>query len=282
MLGIIGGTGLYKLEGLSETESVLAETPFGKPSSPILIGRMGKARLAFLARHGHQHELLPSEINYRANIWALKSVGVRRLIGVSAVGSLQPEIHPGDLVVPTQYLDFTKGRRASTFFGEGIVAHVSTANPTCPQLTGVLKTCAASADIPISLGRTYACVEGPRLGTRAESEFLRLSKADLVGMTNVPEVFLAREAQLCYCTIAVVTDYDCWQEDPLQHVSVDQVLALYKKNIGKVQHLIIMASQYDDKHPDCTCRKALANSILTSENHLSQEKRNLADFLKQS
>src|SRR5207244_4657004 len=181
------------------------------------VGTRRGREVAVLARHGLEHQLLPGEINFRANIWALKSLGVRTVIGVSAVGSLRQEIHPGDLALPSQYLDFTRGTRAASFFGGGLVAHVSSAQPTCRATAALIARVARSQDVMLHEDRTYACVEGPRLGTRAESLFLRTAGADLVGMTNVPEAFLALEAQLGYCTIAVVTDYDCWLEDPTQH-----------------------------------------------------------------
>src|ERR1700761_1913687 len=219
MIGIIGGTGLYQMDELQVTDVREVTTPFGSPSSPIVLGMLQRKNVAFLARHGLHHEFLPSEINYRGNIWALKSLGVRTLIGVSAVSSLRDEIRPGDLALSSQYLDFTKGLRASTFFGRGLVAHVSTANPTCTMTAAIIAQAARSLELTLHENKTHACVEGPRLGTRAESVFLRECGADLVGMTNVPEVFLACEAQLGYCTIGLATDYDCWLEESEHQVS---------------------------------------------------------------
>src|SRR6185437_10884827 len=196
MIGIIGGTGLYQMDELRVTDVREAATPFGSPSSPIVLGVLQDRDVAFLARHGLHHNLLPSEINYRGNVWALKSLGVRTILGVSAVGSLREEIRPGDLALPSQYLDFTKGLRASTFFGRGLVAHVSTAHPTCRSTAAVVARTARALELRLHEDKTYACIEGPRFGTRAESFFLRTAGADLVGMTNVPEAFLACEAQL--------------------------------------------------------------------------------------
>ena len=279
MIGIIGGTGLYRMEALQVKESREVSTPFGQPSSPIVLGVLRGREVAFLARHGLHHDLLPGEINYRANIWALKSVGVRTVIGVSAVGSLREEIRPGDISIPTQYLDFTKGQRAATFFGKGMVAHISTAQPVCGTTAALIARVARSLGISVHENKTYVCVEGPRLGTRAESFFWRSADADLVGMTNVPEAFLAAEAQLGYCTISLATDYDCWLEDASQHVSVDQVIALFHQNLGRVQQLIAGAAEAyveDDGRP---CRNALKNAIVTPREQLTEEQKRVVDFL---
>ena len=279
MIGIIGGTGLYRMEALQVTQTREVSTPFGPPSSPIVLGVLQGRDVAFLARHGLHHDLLPGEINFRANIWALKSVGVRTVIGVSAVGSLREEIRPGDLSLPSQYLDFTKGQRAATFFGRGMVAHISTAQPVCAATAGLIARVARSLGTKVHENKTYACVEGPRLGTRAESFFLRGAGADLVGMTNVPEAFLAAEAQLGYCTISLATDYDCWLEDASQHVSADQVIALFHKNLGRVQQLICGAvAEYveDESRP---CRHALRTAIVTPREQMTDEQKGIVDFL---
>ena len=279
MIGIIGGTGLYRMEALQVTQTREVSTPFGPPSSPIVLGVLQGRDVAFLARHGLHHDLLPGEINFRANIWALKSVGVRTVIGVSAVGSLREEIRPGDLSLPSQYLDFTKGQRAATFFGRGMVAHISTAQPVCATTAGLIARVARSIGTKVHENKTYACIEGPRLGTRAESFFLRGAGADLVGMTNVPEAFLAAEAQLGYCTISLATDYDCWLEDANQHVSADQVIALFHKNLGRVQQLICGAvAEYveDESRP---CRHALRTAIVTPREQMTDEQRGIVDFL---
>jgi 5'-methylthioadenosine phosphorylase len=279
MIGIIGGTGLYRMEGLEVTRSSDIETPFGPPSGPVMLGRLAGRDIAFLPRHGLRHDLLPSEINFRANIWALKSVGVRTVIGVSAVGSLREEIRPGDLALPSQYLDFTKGLRAATFFGKGLVAHVSTAHPTCAHTAALIGRVAKSIGQPIHRDKTYACVEGPRLGTRAESFWLRGAGADLVGMTNVPEAFLALEAQLGYCVITVATDYDCWLDDISQHVSAEQVMGQFRETLAGVQRLIAaVAAEYveDESRP---CRQALKSALVTPREQLSAEQQALLSFL---
>ena len=279
MIGIIGGTGLYRMEALQVTQTREVSTPFGPPSSPIVLGVLQGRDVAFLARHGLHHDLLPGEINFRANIWALKSVGVRTVIGVSAVGSLREEIRPGDLSLPSQYLDFTKGQRAATFFGRGMVAHISTAQPVCAATAGLIARVARSLGTKVHENKSYACIEGPRLGTRAESFFLRGAGADLVGMTNVPEAFLAAEAQLGYCTISLATDYDCWLEDASQHVSADQVIALFHENLGRVQQLICGAvAEYveDESRP---CRHALRTAIVTPREQMTDEQRGIVDFL---
>ncbi len=279
MIGIIGGTGLYRMEGLEVNETRQLDSPFGQPSAPVMLGRLGGEPVAFLARHGLQHHLLPSEINFRANIWALKSVGVRTVIGVSAVGSLREEIRPGDLALPSQYLDFTKGVRAASFFGQGMVAHVSSAHPTCAATSALLARSAAALELPLHRDKTYACVEGPRLGTRAESFWLRSAGADLVGMTNVPEAFLALEAQLGYCTVAVATDYDCWLDDPAQHVSLEQVMSQFRDSLSHVQRLIARAvADYrdDESRP---CRHALRSAIVTPREQLTEAQRAIVEFL---
>jgi 5'-methylthioadenosine phosphorylase len=267
------------MEALRVTQTREVSTPFGPPSAPIVLGVLGGREVAFLARHGLRHDLLPGEINYRANIWALKSVGARTVIGVSAVGSLREEIRPGEISVPSQYVDFTKGIRAASFFGGGIVAHVSTAQPVCRATAALIARVARSHGTPVHENKTYACVEGPRLGTRAESFFLRTAGADLVGMTNVPEAFLAVEAQLGYCTISLATDYDCWLDDSSQHVSAEQVVALFHKNLGRVQQLIVGAvAEYveDETRP---CRQALKTAILTPREQMTDEQKTIVDFL---
>jgi len=280
VLGIIGGTGIYQLDGLEVTGEHDVETPFGKPSAPIVEGKIGVRTLFFLPRHGRQHELLPSEVNYRANIWALKSLGVTQVIGLSAVGSLKKEIAPGDLSLPDQYFDFVKGHREKTFFGKGLAAHVSTAEPTCKRLSTGLAAAGERVGIRLHTGKTYGCVDGPRLGTRAESFFLRgAAGCDLVGMTNVPEVFLAREAQLCYCTIAIATDYDCWLDDPDQHVSVEQVIARYGASLEKAK--TVVSAFIDDyaEDGDCACRRSLASAVLTPKEALNKEQSALLELL---
>jgi 5'-methylthioadenosine phosphorylase len=279
MIGIIGGTGLYQMDELQVTEVREVTTPFGSPSAPIVLGMLQGRNVAFLARHGLNHDLLPSEVNYRGNIWALKSLGVRTLLGVSAVGSLREEIRPGDLALSSQYLDFTKGLRASTFFGRGLVAHVSTANPTCSATAAGVARAARALELTIHESKTHAVIEGPRFGTRAESLFLRNSGADLVGMTNVPEVFLAAEAQLGYCTIGVATDYDSWLDDPQHHVSAVEVAKLFRGNLERVQQLlanVVVESQEDESRP---CRNTLQGAIMTPRERMTADQRSLVSFL---
>jgi 5'-methylthioadenosine phosphorylase len=278
LIGIVGGTGLYAM-GLGSLRAQEVQTPFGAPSGPLMLGALAGREVAFLARHGADHRLLPAEINYRANIWALKSVGVRTVIAVSAVGSLREDIRPGELSLPSQYLDFTRGTRAASFFGGGVVAHVSSARPVCASTAALVARVARALGRTVHEGRTYACVEGPRLGTRAESLFLRGAGADVVGMTNVPEVFLALEAQLGYCTLALATDYDSWLEDPSQHVSAAQIVAQFRDNLEGVQQLLAaVAAEYseDESRP---CRHSLRGALVTPLEQLSAEQRALVEFL---
>jgi 5'-methylthioadenosine phosphorylase len=279
MIGIIGGTGLYQMDELQVTQVREVTTPFGAPSAPIVLGMLQGRNVAFLARHGLHHDLLPSEINYRGNIWALKSLGVRTILGVSAVGSLREEIRPGDLALSSQYLDFTKGLRASTFFGRGLVAHVSTANPTCAATAALVAKAARALELTIHEDKTHAVIEGPRFGTRAESRFLRDSGADLVGMTNVPEVFLAAEAQLGYCTVGVATDYDSWLDDPQHHVSAVEVAKLFRGNLERVQQLLAHVVVEDQEDEARLCRNTLKGAIMTARERMTADQRSLVSFL---
>lgn len=281
MIGIIGGTGLYALEGLGSVEQHEIDTPFGEPSAAVVVGCLGAARVAFLARHGSRHELLPSEINYRANIWALKAVGVRGIVSVSAVGSLVEEIAPGDLALAEQYFDWTRGGRAGTFFGKGLVGHISTAEPTCPALAANIGVAARMAGVNVQGGKVYACVDGPRLGTRTESFFLRGAGCQLVGMTNVPEVFLAREARLCYCSLCIVTDYDCWLDDPKKHVTASKVLELYGEQLERVHSIIYNLPGIVSAMRSCSCKcgNHLGEAVLSKPEQLSGEARKLLEFL---
>lgn len=279
-LGIIGGTGLYAIDDLKDVQSLEVETPFGKPSAPIVSGRLGEQDVLFLPRHGAHHEHLPFEINYRANIWALKQAGARSILSVSATGSLEEEIRPGDLAIPDQYLDFTKGIRKHTYFGNGIAAHISTAEPSCREMADELAQAAEQEGVSIHRNKTYACVEGPRLGTRAESFFLRNSGCHLVGMTNIPEVFLAREAQLSYTTIAIATDYDCWMDDPEQHANVEVIMARYRESLGQVLATLRRFCATPRETLEYTERKTLEGSILTPDNQLNEQQRQIVDFLR--
>jgi 5'-methylthioadenosine phosphorylase len=281
MLGIIGGTGLYAMDGVEIIGHREVATPFGKPSDVFTHAKYEGGEVFFLPRHGKNHSILPHEVNYRANIWAFKKLGVTKIIGVSAVGSLQQEIKPADAVIISQYFDFVKSHREKTFFGEGLVAHISSAEPVCKNLSAVLFQASRNVDIIAHQDKTYACVDGPRLGTRAESFFLKNAVgADVVGMTNVPEVFLAREAQICYCTIGIATDYDCWQDNPEYHVTVPQVMQRYGKSLGKVKAIlqnVLKAELPDDK---CGCRASLQDAVVTPYASLSDDKKQLMDLLK--
>ena len=281
MLAIIGGSGLYQLDELSIENEHVMETPFGQPSGPIIQGSYQGRSVLFLARHGVNHQLLPHEVNYRANIFALKSLGARRVLGISAAGSLREDLKPGDLAIATQYFDHTRGKRANSFFGNGVAAHVSTAHPVCAVLAADIQNAAARIDQPLHQNKTYACVEGPRLGTRAESFFLRDSaKCDLVGMTNVPEVFLAREAQMAYCTICLVTDFDCWMDDPSQHVSVEKFFATYQGAMTNAKAILpeLLRAPFTDTPTEV--REALAGSVLTPDEALTDEQRQWLSVLR--
>jgi 5'-methylthioadenosine phosphorylase len=286
MLGIIGGTGLYQLDGMGAVTRKAVDTPYGPPSSEITLGEVNSARLAFLPRHGEHHSLLPSEVNYRANIYALKSIGVTEIISVTAVGSLIADMAPGDLALVNQYIDFTRGRRSASFFGDGLVAHISSAEPICPRLSERIfrrATDSAMGGVALHRGAVYGCVEGPRLGTRAESFMLKNAGCTLVGMTGVPEAFLAREAQICYASIAVVTDYDSWLEDPLEHVSLEKVLALYRKRLDTVKKLLLASLEGADGGSamrECGCRSALREAVLTPTEKLSPSRRAQLEMLR--
>ncbi|MFN7205060.1 MAG: MTAP family purine nucleoside phosphorylase [Burkholderiales bacterium] len=273
MLAIVGGTGLYELPGLEITHRIHATTPFGAPSGEILRGRIGSNELLFLARHGAGHRLLPHEVNYRANIFALKQAGATMLLGFSAVGSLALELKPGDLAMPEQYFDWTRGVRQRTFFGEGVAAHVSTARPVSTVMVDAVQTAAARCSLKIHRGLTYACVEGPRLGTQAESNFLRHAGCHLVGMTNVPEVFLAREAQIAYATVGLITDYDCWLEDPAQHVSVSSIFELYGATLKKAAEVLDALLSQPLPSPEAESRSALSTAMLTPDAALTPEQK---------
>jgi 5'-methylthioadenosine phosphorylase len=280
MLAIVGGTGLYELPGLAIQQRIRQTTPFGEPSGEILRGRFGHNEVLFLARHGSGHRLLPHEVNYRANVFALKLAGATLLLGFSAVGSLALDVKPGDLAMPAQYFDWTRGQRQRTFFGNGVAAHVSTAQPVSTALVDAVQAAARRAGHPVHRGLTYACVEGPRLGTQAESHFLRQAGCHLVGMTNVPEVFLAREAQMAYATVGLVTDYDCWLDDPAQHVSVSGIFELYGQTLGKAAQVLDALLSQTLPEPEPEIRTALAMAMLTPDAALTPEQRQWLDVLR--
>jgi 5'-methylthioadenosine phosphorylase len=269
MLAIIGGTGLYDLAGMQIDEQLGGDTPFGAPSGAVVRGRLHGQPLLFLARHGAGHRLLPHEVNYRANVFALKRAGATQLLGFSAVGSLAEHVAPGDLAMPEQYFDWTKGGRERSFFGGGVAAHVSTAHPVSRSLVDAVATQAATLGITLHRGLTYACVEGPRLGTQAESHFLRQAGCHLVGMTNVPEAFLAREAQMAYATVGIVTDYDCWMEDPARHVSVSRIFELYGQSLVQARSLLDALLQHPLPTPEPDIRQALGSALLTPDSALT-------------
>lgn len=273
MLAIVGGTGLYELPGLTVEERLLADTPFGMPSGEIVRGTLHGRPLLFLARHGAGHRLLPHEVNYRANVFALKRAGATMLLGFSAVGSLALEVAPGDLVMPEQYFDWTRGARERSFFGGGVAAHVSTARPVSAALVGAVVAAGAAAGVAVRRELTYACVEGPRLGTQAESYFLRQAGCQLVGMTNVPEVFLAREAQMAYATVGLVTDYDCWMEDPTAHVSVSAIFERYGRTLDTARRVLAAFLERPLPEPEPEIRTALATALLTPDDALTPAQR---------
>jgi 5'-methylthioadenosine phosphorylase len=270
-LGIIGGSGLYQMEGLTDIDEVNVQTPFGAPSDAITLGRLDDTPVAFLPRHGRGHRLNPTEVPVRANIYALKSLGVEWIISVSAVGSLRERLAPLDLVVPDQIFDRTKSR-VNTFFEEGIVAHVSFADPYCPHLSGVLWDAASGIEgVTSHRGGTYVCIEGPVFSTKAESRVYREWGCDIIGMTALPEAKLAREAELCYATVACVTDYDVWHESE-EPVTVDMVVANLAHNIANAKRIVrTVASRLpiDRSHVTCACDSALANAIQTERAMIS-------------
>jgi 5'-methylthioadenosine phosphorylase len=280
MLAIVGGTGLYDLPGLEIEQRLGGDTPFGSSSGEILRGRLHGVPLLFLARHGAGHRLLPHEVNYRANVFALKRAGATMLLGFSAVGSLALDVPPGALALPEQYLDWTRGARERTFFGGGVAAHVSTARPVSAALVDAVQAAAGRIGVAVQRGLTYACVEGPRLGTQAESHFLRQAGCHLVGMTNVPEVFLAREAQMAYATVGLVTDYDCWLDDPAQHVSVAAIFERYGQTLAVARRVLDELLRAPLPTPEPETRNALATALLTPQPALGASHRNWLAVLK--
>jgi 5'-methylthioadenosine phosphorylase len=260
-IGVIGGSGLYQMPELAGVREVEIKTPFGKTSDPLIRGRLGGVDLIFLPRHGKGHRWLPTEINFRANIFALKKLGVERIISVSAVGSLREEIAPGHLVVPDQFIDRTT-QRPSTFFGRGVVAHVSLANPFCSDLSKVLVTAARQEGAEVHSGGTYVCMEGPQFSTRAESHLYRAWGAHVIGMTNLQEAKLAREAEICFGTLALATDYDCWN-DQAGDVEIEHVLTVLKQNVALAQRTIARASAELSEPRSCGCISALKDAIIT-------------------
>jgi 5'-methylthioadenosine phosphorylase len=260
-IGIIGGSGLYAMPGLTQVREERVETPFGDPSDAFVLGDLEGRRVAFLARHGRGHRLLPSELNFRANIYAMKKLGVERIISVSAVGSLKEEHKPTDFVVPDQFIDRTF-HRASTFFGDGLVGHVAFGDPVCATVARTVAEACRWEGVVSRQGGTYVCMEGPQFSTRAESNLYRSWGADVIGMTNLQEAKLAREAELCYATMAMVTDYDCWHESH-DDVTVDQIVAVLHQNAANAARVVRAAVAAMPKERSCPCASALQHAILT-------------------
>jgi 5'-methylthioadenosine phosphorylase len=258
---MIGGSGLYSMSGLTDTREMRVKTPFGEPSDAIVVGTLEGKRVAFLARHGRGHHIMPTELNFRANIYAMKMLGVQRIISVSAVGSLQEDLRPGEFLVVDQFFDRTKGR-VSTFFGNGIVAHVTFDKPTCGQLSGVLADACVSCGVPVHRKGTYVCMEGPQFSTLAEAHYHRAMKFDVIGMTNVTEAKLAREAELCYATIAMITDYDCWHPEH-DSVTVATIIATLNQNAANAQNVLREAVKTMPAGRACKCGDALKHAIIT-------------------
>jgi 5'-methylthioadenosine phosphorylase len=265
-IGIIGGSGLYDMAELSDREERTVTTPFGEPSGPYVTATLRGKRVAFLARHGHGHRLLPSELNFRANIFGFKLLGAEWILSASAVGSLREDYEPMDLVVPDQFFDRTRGR-VSTFFGEGLVAHVAFAHPFCRPLSGLMYDAASRAGATVHRGGTYVCMEGPQFSTIAESNSYRASGFDIIGMTNLQEAKLAREAEICYTTLALVTDYDCWHPDH-DSVTVEMIINNLTQNAKMAQQVIANAVERLPIARECECARALAAAIITRPEHV--------------
>lgn len=276
-IGIIGGSGLYNMPGLANTSEVSVQTPFGDPSDGFILGELDGRRVAFLARHGRGHRILPSELNFRANIYAMKKLGVERIISASAVGSLKREHRPGEFLVPDQFIDRTRLRQ-STFFGDGIVAHIAFGDPVCAVVAHAIEEGAKASKVPTKLGGVYVCMEGPQFSTRAESNLYRSWGADVIGMTNLQEAKLAREAEICYATMAMVTDYDCWHEDH-GSVTVDQVVAVLNRNAANALLAIRAAVAAMPRERACGCPSALRNAIITDPKLVPAATRERLDLL---
>ena len=278
VIGVIGGSGLYEIEGIHDLQEVRLETPFGTPSDVFITGVLGDVRMVFLPRHGRGHRLLPSEVPYRANIYGMKKLGVERIISVSAVGSMKEEIVPGHIVIPDQFFDRTQGKRASTFFGEGIVGHVQFADPVCHDLSRDLYEAARAVGATVHRGGTYLCIEGPNFSTRAESLIYRSWEVDVIGMTNIPEARLAREAEICYGTVALATDYDCWH-DGHEDVSVESVLAIIRQNVTTARNIIREAVRRVEADRTCGCGSALQFAIMTDPDRIPPATREKLELL---
>jgi 5'-methylthioadenosine phosphorylase len=262
-IGIIGGSGLYSMPGFEQQEEARIVTPFGDPSDNYILGTLGGRNVAFLARHGRGHRISPSELNFRANIYGMKDLGVERIISLSAVGSLKEEHHPQEFVIPDQFFDRTRGR-ISTFFGEGLVAHISFADPICPEMSGVVTGACRTSGVNVKQGGTYLCMEGPAFSTKAESNVYRSWGMDVIGMTNLQEAKLAREAEICYVTVAMVTDYDCWHPEH-DAVTVADIIANLMKNAENACKVVAAAVAAMPAARSCKCGSALSHAILTDK-----------------
>lgn len=269
-IGVIGGSGLYQMDGLTDVEEHRVATPFGNPSDAIIIGTLAGARVAFVARHGRGHTITPSEVNYRANIYALKTLGVEQIISISACGSLREHLHPGEIVIPDQLFDFTK-QRAYTFFGDGLVSHVSVADPFCPRLSALVGDAMEEFGGTVHRGGCFITIEGPRFSTRGESHAYRAWGMDIIGMTTSPEAFLAREAEMCYAVMAHVTDYDVWHETE-EAVNVEMLLETLAANAVLAQNGLrgLIAKLTADER-DCECSSALATALITQRDMIPKE-----------
>jgi len=276
-IGVIGGSGLYEMAGLEDVKSVKIDTPFGEPSDELVLGTLHGRKLAFLPRHGRGHRITPSEINFRANIHAMKQLGVTRIISVSAVGSMKEEIEPGHIVVPDQFYDNTK-HRISTFFGDGVVGHAGFADPVCHELGFALYDAGKAVGATMHKGGTYVCIEGPQFSTRAESKVYRSWGVDVIGMTNVTEAKLAREAEICYATMALSTDYDCWHESE-EDVTVEAVIAIIEKNVETAKAIISKAVSEIPSTRTCPCSEAMKFSIMTQTGIIPEETKRKLDLI---
>jgi 5'-methylthioadenosine phosphorylase len=277
VIGIIGGSGLYEIEGLTALERVKLSTPFGEPSDEYLTGRLGDAKLVFLPRHGRGHRLLPHEINFRANIHGMKQLGVEWILSVSAVGSMKESIRPGDIVVVDQFIDRTKARAAS-FFGDGVAGHVGFADPVCAKLAQLVHRAAMEAGARVHESGTYVVIDGPMFSTRAESELYRSWDVDVIGMTNLPEAKLAREAEICYATIALSTDYDCWHETEAD-VSVDAVVAILAQNVATAKAILKNTVALVPKARACGCVSASRHAVMTAPEAIPADARVRLDLI---
>lgn len=277
VIGVIGGSGLYEMEGLTGVREVRVDTPFGEPSDAYITGNLGGVEMAFLPRHGRGHRYLPTEVNYRANIYGMKKLGVERVISVSAVGSMREDIEPGHIVVPSQFYDHTKHRK-STFFGNGVVAHVGFADPVCHGLSDILVNAGEKTGARMHRGGTYICMEGPQFSTRAESNIYRGWGVDVIGMTNATEAKLAREAEICYATLALSTDYDCWHETE-EDVTVEAVIAVLMKNVETAKKIIKEAVPKIPAKRECHCKEALKNAIMTKAELIPEKTKKDLDLI---